>query len=93
MGSLFSVLYSNRMKAYPGVKGNNNIALTGLVLVLVSIFLIPSQKHFPGFAAIPVVFGSALVILYGEGTIVSKILSLKSLVFIGLISYPLYLVH
>ncbi|AHF77598.1 Acetyltransferase 3 [Sodalis praecaptivus] len=93
VGSLFSVLYTNRMKVSPGVKGKNNIALMGLGLVLVSIFLVPSQKYFPGFAAIPVVFGSALVILYGEGTIVSRILSLKSLVFIGLISYPLYLVH
>ena len=93
VGSLFSVIYYDMKLKNPETKGKEILAIIGLMLVFLSIFLIPSQKYFPGFAAIPVVFGSALVILYGEDTLVSKILSMKSMVFIGLISYPLYLVH
>lgn len=92
IGSLFSVIYTD-MKPKWSVKRGSFLATAGFVMVVLSIFFIPTQKYFPGFSAIPVVVGSALIILYGENTIISKILTLKKVVFIGLISYPLYLVH
>lgn len=93
VGSLFSVIYTDRKEGNTEFKGRPYLAVLGLVCIVLSIFLIPSQQYFPGFSAIPVVLGSALVILYGENTIVSKLLSVKSIVFVGLISYPLYLIH
>lgn len=93
VGSLFSVIYSDIKPKQRDSKNNGVLALSGLILVVLSVFLIPTQKYFPGFSAIPVVLGAALIILYGENTLVSKILSIKKVVFVGLISYPLYLVH
>ncbi|HFZ0930935.1 TPA: acyltransferase family protein [Klebsiella aerogenes] len=93
VGSLFSVIYTDIKNKNTNFKGNSALAVSGLVLVILSIFLIPTQKYFPGFSAIPVVLGSALIILYGENTIVSRILSMRKVVYVGLISYPLYLVH
>lgn len=93
VGCLFSVLYTDIKEKKTPFKTNSFAASIGLVMVLLSIFLIPDQKYFPGFVAIPVVFGTGLIIFYGENTVVGKLLSLKPIVFIGLISYPLYLVH
>lgn len=93
VGSLFAIIYSDIKKKYPDRKGNQNYALFGLVMVLLSIFIIPSQQYFPGLFAIPVVLGSALIIFFGEQTLVERMLSVRAVVFVGLISYPLYLVH
>lgn len=93
VGSLFSVLYTDKKVKELSAGMRGGLALFGLVIIILSVFLIPSQKLFPGFYAIPVVFGSALIIFFGERTFISKLLSIKSVVFIGLISYPLYLVH
>ncbi|MEJ4044304.1 acyltransferase family protein [Erwinia sp. SLM-02] len=93
VGSLLSVIYTDKTIKDLNPKVRGGLALCGLIIVLLSIFLIPSQKLFPGFYAIPVVLGSALIIFFSENTIVGKWLSIKSVVFIGLISYPLYLVH
>ncbi|MEF3102704.1 acyltransferase family protein [Raoultella terrigena] len=93
VGSLFAILYTDvKSKGYSD-KNNSVLAVIGFILVLVSVFFIPTQTYFPGFSAIPVVLGAALIIFYSENTIISRILSLKWVVFIGLISYPLYLVH
>ena len=78
------------------------IALTGLALIIIPIFLYTSATLFPGLAALPPCLGSALVIWVNHRdenqqpelpTGVSKVLSLPPLVFIGLISYSLYVWH
>lgn len=68
----------------------------GLVLLAVSIFLFSATTAFPGYwAAVPVV-GTALVIVRG-GTAAryspSGVLSLRGMMFLGTVSYSLYLVH
>lgn len=92
VGSLFSVIYTD-MKVSGSEKRNSFLACIGLLLVVLSIFLIPNKQYFPGFSALPVVIGTSLIILYGEGTRLSGFLTVKGVVFVGLISYPLYLVH
>ncbi|MDG0022424.1 acyltransferase [Klebsiella pneumoniae] len=93
VGSLFSVIYTDVKHKKINSNSNGAFAIFGLVMIVLSIFLIPTQQFFPGFFAIPVVLGSALIIFYCQNTIVGKLLSLKPMVFVGLISYPLYLVH
>ncbi|HBQ8754192.1 TPA: acyltransferase [Klebsiella quasipneumoniae] len=93
VGSLFSVIYTDIKAKNTNFQSNSALAIFGLVMVVMSIFLIPTQQFFPGFFAVPVVLGAALIIFYGRNTIISKLLSLKPMVFVGLISYPLYLVH
>jgi hypothetical protein len=67
----------------------------GLGLILYSIFFYTRQTRFPGLAAIPPCLGAALIIFSGtvRPTFVSRMLTFKPVVFIGLISYSLYLWH
>lgn len=72
----------------------NYISLAGMILLASSILLINESMKFPGYIAIFPVLGSVMIIAAGPNSYVnSKILSAKPLVFIGLISYPLYLWH
>jgi hypothetical protein len=66
-----------------------------LILILIGIFLIDPSKKFPGWwGLIFPVFGTCLIICSSQDSYVNKFLfSNKVLVWIGLISYPLYLWH
>ncbi|MBX2804481.1 MAG: acyltransferase [Hyphomicrobiales bacterium] len=67
----------------------------GLALIAGSIYFLSENKDFPGVNAIFPCLGAVLVIVAGaQGqTIVSRLLGIKPLVFVGLISYSLYLWH
>lgn len=71
------------------------LSLVGLVLIGYSIATYSHSTPFPGLYAIPPVLGAALIIYSesGESSYIMKILGSKPLVFIGLISYSLYLWH
>ncbi len=68
----------------------------GLAMVLAAIFLYSGRTVFPGVAAVLPVLGTALLI-WGGATAstwsAGRVLSVAPLVFIGEISYSLYLVH
>jgi len=71
-------------------------SLLGFFLIMFGFTLFSEHTRFPGFNAIVPTCGAALLIYTGGGaqhTAVEKLLSLKPIVFIGLISYPLYLFH
>ena len=75
---------------------DGTIAVTGLLAIIVPIFCYDSNTPFPGLAAIPPVFGAAAVIYATattRGTLVGRVLSFRPVVFVGLISYSLYLWH
>ena len=66
----------------------------GISLIFSSIIFINEEMMFPGYLAIFPVLGASLVIFSGSHTFINKnIMSFRPLVFIGLISYPLYLWH
>jgi len=69
--------------------------LIGILLVCVPMFMFNEATRFPGFSALIPCIGAAAIIWSGanDGTTVSKALSLPALVFVGLISYSLYLWH
>lgn len=71
------------------------LSFLGVSMILGSIVLFSDETLFPGVAALVPVIGSALVIYSGidSKTWVGKILSTKPFVFIGKISYSLYLWH
>lgn len=73
----------------------NLAGLAGLGLIAYGVFAFSAATPFPGVRAIFPCLGAALVIYSGMEveTIVSKVLSLKPMVFVGLISYSLYLWH
>jgi len=69
-------------------------SLAGLLLVLFSVFLFDESTPFPGLYALVPVLGTALIILFAvEGTLTNRFLSIPVTVFLGLISYSVYLWH
>ena len=70
------------------------LAGLGLASILFAVFTFDESLPFPGAWALFPVLGTALVIVTAKsGTLVAKLLSLRPLVGIGLISYSAYLWH
>ncbi|MDD2922327.1 MAG: acyltransferase family protein [Anaerolineales bacterium] len=96
---LFGGLIALRVfPAQPAAIGRNFAALAGLLLIGVPVFYYTSETPFPGLTAIPPVLGTGLIIWSGEDnantpTFIGRLLSIRPIVFIGLISYSLYLWH
>lgn len=67
----------------------------GLGLIAFSVLSYSEGTLFPGAAALPPSIGAGLIIYSGQNgaTWVSRLLALRPLVFVGLISYSLYLWH
>ena len=92
---LFGALLSTGF--IPDIKSNlyrNVASFLGLGLIVFSVCLYNKDTIFPGYTALPPVLGSTLIIYSGMGgSFIKNLLSFKPLVYIGLISYPLYLWH
>jgi len=72
----------------------NSTAAIGLLVVLAAYFKLNKYIAFPGVWAVIPVVGAMLVIFSGPNAWVNKtILANKFMVWIGVISFPLYLVH
>jgi len=73
----------------------NVATLGGIALILYSVLTYNTHTEFPGLTALPPCIGSMLIIGAGEfgPSLVSSVLSWRPFVFIGLISYSLYLWH
>ena len=72
----------------------NVMSIIGGLLVFVAIFTFSRTATFPGWIALLPTIGATLLIVSGRhGSLLSSLLSLRTLVFVGLISYPLYLWH
>ena len=81
-----------RLEAVPMVAAQA-LSLLGLALILGTIAWLPAEGYPNGWGFLPT-GGTALIILFARpGTWVNRLLSLKLLVGIGLISYSLYLWH
>jgi peptidoglycan/LPS O-acetylase OafA/YrhL len=73
----------------------NAVATLGIALIICSDLKYTQDSLFPGLGALAPCLGSAFVIWAGEGgsSMVGTALSFRPMVFIGLISYSLYLWH
>lgn len=73
----------------------NLTAGAGLALIALPMILYWPYTRFPGLAAVPPCLGAALIMLAGEtgSSLVGRLLSMRPVVFVGLISYSLYLWH
>jgi peptidoglycan/LPS O-acetylase OafA/YrhL len=71
------------------------VGVTGLAFILLPALLLDKTSPFPGLNALWPCLGAAFIIWSGghHRTVVSQLLSLKPFVFVGLISYSLYLWH
>ncbi len=92
MGTLVSLGMFPRLRSS---LTRNLATLTGIGLILYAVHSYSKDTPFPGIAALAPCVGSALIIGAGKfgPSLVSRVLSWRPVVFIGLISYSLYLWH
>jgi len=91
-GSILAIAAIPRISSEAGMRF---LAMIGLVLILFSMFMFDDQTVFPGaYAALPTL-GTAILIYTGlsGSTPINRALSVRPMVFVGLISYSLYLWH
>jgi peptidoglycan/LPS O-acetylase OafA/YrhL len=71
------------------------LAIAGLVLIVMPAFIYDAKTPFPGLAAAPPCLGAALIIAANGAslTAVGRLLSLRAVVFVGVVSYSFYLWH
>ena len=98
VGGLIAVYHYSRGDGSlsPGVaRGTGQwLSLAGVGMILWSIFRFDEQTPFPSVWTLLPTIGTGLVILYASpGTLVGRLLSHRWPVFLGLISYSLYLWH
>lgn len=85
-GSLLALSIRKESNSFPR-------SVLGIILVSISFFLVDEKSAHPGWITIIPVSGTVLVLSSSGENVVNRILSKKTIVFIGLISYSLYLVH
>jgi len=90
-----SVLALQLLPKFEGAAARNVLSIVGLAMMLTSVFVYTHDTLFPGAAALLPTLGTAFVIHAGAGgkTFVNRALSVRPMVFFGLISYSLYLWH
>ncbi len=77
-----------------GPKESNVLAGLGLVLIAMSIFLFDDLTPMPSVYGLLPVGGTAMIILFaGQGNLIAKLLSIRPVIMVGLISYSAYLWH
>jgi peptidoglycan/LPS O-acetylase OafA/YrhL len=78
----------------PSARIREALSLSGLALLAAAVVLISRERAFPGWwAALPTI-GTALMIFAGPQAFLNRlVLNYRPLVYVGLISYPLYLWH
>lgn len=93
-GSICSILITKSALSAINETLKGWLSALAILLLIISYSTYSYEYTFPGWFTILPVLSTALIILFAsENNIVGKMLSSKTLVFIGLISYSLYLWH
>src|SRR5580700_4330987 len=94
LGALLAQTSDRRVSWIIAARGANARSALGLGMILFAFVLIRRDRMFPGAWALLPVVGAGLVISGGpEAWVNRRFLSFRPLVWVGLISYPLYLWH
>ena len=80
--------------AFQGKDSLKGSGWIGIGLIAAGFILLEPQRAFPGWWALLPVLGAALLVRAGPGAWINRrVLANPAMVFVGLISYPLYLWH
>lgn len=67
---------------------------TGMLLIIAGVLLLDKDRDFPGYWAVMPVLGASLAISAGPAAWLNRhVLAARPMVWVGLVSYPLYLWH
>lgn len=90
----YLMLHHYEPRTIPLRISNNIKAIAGASIIAISLIAINKGENFPGWRALLPTVGAALIIYAGPNAWLNrKLLSNRFLIFIGLISFPLYLWH
>ncbi|KZZ55230.1 acyltransferase family protein, partial [Oleiphilus sp. HI0123] len=89
-GSLLALVWPRLPKL--GYSKSSVVSVLGLVLIFGSSSILTEHSQFPGYNALYPVLGTVLLI-YSQGGLINKLLSMRGFVFTGKISYSMYLWH
>lgn len=89
LGSLAAIVPAGRQFTK---RTSDAMAWLGAVLVVSSFILVSDAQNFPGLLALPACIGAALLLVTRSSRL-NQFLSLAPLVFLGALSYSLYLWH
>ena len=93
IGSLISI-YFNKINKFFSKKQKVLLFYLGFILISLSIITFDKKTPYPSVYSLLPVIGSALIIMfYNFSGILKKVFHNRTLVFLGLISYSLYLWH
>jgi len=90
-----SILALQMLRPVANRMAGNLLSAAGLLLMLIAVFVFDRETAFPGVAAALPTLGTALVIYAGTDNRlwVNRMLATRPMVFVGLISYLLYMWH
>ncbi|ELL3748918.1 acyltransferase [Escherichia coli] len=73
---------------------SNFISIIGFAFIAIGLIVVSEKVYYPGFYALLPTVGACLLIASGECAIINRyMLSNKYMIYIGVISFPLYLWH
>lgn len=76
------------------ISTTNGLSIIGFILIIASLFCLNEGYSYPGILTVFPILGTTLILLFANKvTLIGKFLSLKIFIWIGLISYSLYLWH
>jgi peptidoglycan/LPS O-acetylase OafA/YrhL len=94
IGSLSAMLLNSEKLKGLSLRNQSLLALLGFVTIIASYFLFTPETVHPSLLTVFPVVGTALIIIFSTNTcLIGRFLSFRPLVFIGLMSYSLYLWH
>jgi len=92
VGSLVAVFMVNKPVEFSR-SIREAVSVLGLSMIVLSMIMFDSELRHPSAYTLLPVFGAAMLILVGESTLTARLLSLKPMIWIGLLSYSIYLWH
>jgi len=92
IGALLAILFFEKYLLLEDFTNNLFLSVIGISLILLSYVFISGEKGVSPFLIIPV-FGATLTIAFAKDNLVNSCLSFPPVVYIGKISYSLYLWH
>ena len=93
IGSITALLLIKYRSYSQSESVKQTLTYIGIALIVLPMIIFDKNSSFPGYNALWRFLGTALVISFPNNGFITRFLSHKWMVFVGLISYPLYLYH